>query len=47
MRGVMFDAALAEVAACCIDSMPDTVLFAVVDADEGGSFGDDGWRSVG
>jgi hypothetical protein len=43
----MLNTAFAEVAACGSNSVPDAVLFVVVDADEGGSFGDDGWRSVG
>lgn len=41
----MLDAAFAEVAACCVNGMPDAVFFVIVDADEGGGFGeDDGWR---
>ena len=42
MRRVMLDAAFAKVAACGINRVPDAVLFVVVDADEGGGFGDDG-----
>lgn len=38
---------VAEIAACGINRVPDAVLFVVVDADEGGGFGDDGWWSMG
>jgi len=47
MRRVMLDAAFAKVEACGINRVLDAVLFVVVDADEGGGFGDDGRRSVG
>ncbi len=43
----MLDTSLAEFAACGINSMVNAVLFVVVDADEGGGFGDDGWWCVG
>jgi hypothetical protein len=48
----MLDTAFAQVAACGIDRVPDAVLFVVVDADEGGGFGDDecwcvGWSAHG
>jgi hypothetical protein len=46
MRRVMLNAAFAEVAASGINRVPDTVLFVVVDADEGGGFGDDGGCSA-
>lgn len=29
------------------ERMPDGVLLVVTDAEEGGGFGDDGWRRVG
>lgn len=38
---------VAQIAACGIDGVPDAVTLVVVDADEGGGFGDDGWWSVG
>jgi hypothetical protein len=41
MRRMMLDTALAAVAACGVNSVPDTVLFVVVDADEG-----EGWDGV-
>ena len=47
MRRVMLDASLAEVAACGIDGLVNAVLFVVIDADEGGGFGDDGRWCMG
>ena len=38
---------VAQVTASSVDRMPDAVSFVVVDADEGGSFGDDGRWSIG
>jgi hypothetical protein len=41
MWKVMLTAALAEISACGINGMVNTVLLAVVDADESGGFGED------
>lgn len=46
VRGVMFDASFAQITACGIDGVIDAVFFVVVDADEAGSFGEDGGRCV-
>lgn len=43
----MLDAAFAQVTASSVDGMPDTVLLVVVDANEGGGFGDDGLCCMG